>query len=230
MSSQLVRDLRRQGAADGRSASVRIDRVEAMVARMATTVVRAFGADELRQRLGAEDALDLLAAAGEDTDRIRDRWDAERKAQEAAAPRQVSVVLDEGYGGDPAHDLRVTDAIMRGASNAELRQITSQVQAEYAERARQAAQKDSLNFMWTDSRGQRRYGDRVAALGVSADPRTGAPLQRSAVNQSVPELGSEPVGPVSMSDVRQVSGVQPCIEHPGQPGERHCTVCGRPRP
>jgi hypothetical protein len=234
----VIKALRRAGAHDGHAASSRIDRVESMVSWMATTMVKALGPDALLENLGREQALAVLELAGQDTARITARWDAERAEREGRAPKQVSVkhTHPDEAGTDWRHDRRVLDATT--LPDAEYQRVRREVQAEYKQRARQQAEQAEAspvgsNFMWYDSRtGKPVYGDRVAVpLGAPTDPYTGAPAHKTlTVNESVPPLGSEPVPPVSMSDVRAVPTVQPCIEHPGRPGERPCTVCGKPRP
>ena len=231
--SQIVKSLRAQGAHDGRAASSRIDRVESMVRRMAATVVKTVGPDQVLRNAGSrEEALAVLEAAGLDTGPIVARWNAEQAAREAAVPKQVTTHFDSERN-DPRHDPRVVDAIMRGASDAELRQITKQVVAEYRHRiTREAAQASHRrNYMWTDARtGRPVYGDQVPVpLGASTDPHTGTPVQKTlSTNTAVPELGSEPVPAPDMSDVRVMATA--CTEHAGQPGDRYCSVCGRPRP
>jgi hypothetical protein len=132
---------------------------------------------------------------------------------------------------DPRHDERVTDAIMRGASGDELSKILKQVTAEYAERIKRESAEATArgNFMWIDSRtGKPQYGNRVAVpLGVASD-HNGNPRQRSQVNGAVAPLGSEPVGPTPMSDVRPV--VMTCDGHDPSPGQRYCPSCGKARP
>jgi hypothetical protein len=119
---------------------------------------------------------------------------------------------------------------MRGVSGDELSKIINKVTAEYRERiTRQHAEATNrVNFMWVDSRtGKPQYGNSTPVpIGVASD-LDGNPRQRSAVNGSVPPLGSEPVSPPSMADVRVVD--MTCTEHPGLPGDRYCSVCGRPR-
>ena len=231
MTGDLVRSLRKQGAADGRAASSRIDTVEEMVKRMLLVQATCLGTDRLRDSLGREAALEYLAYAGvADTSRIAARWDEEQAEREGRAPKQVTTTRND-LDDDPRHDERVTAAIMRGAGTDELRRILGQVTAEYRERVtREAAEAtDRTNFMWIDSRtGQPQYGNRVAVpLGVASD-HDGNPRQRSQVNGSVAPLGSEPVGEVSMSDVRPVA--MTCSEHDPREGQRYCPHCGKARP
>jgi hypothetical protein len=229
MTGEMLRSMRRQGANDGRAASTRIDRLEQVIRRQCITLAKAIGPDQLRDRLGAELALQVLEDAGADTTRISERWASERSEREGSAPKQVSTTRND-LDADPRHDERVTAAIMRGASGDELSRILKQVTAEYRERiTREAAEgTNRVNFMWIDSRtGRPQYGNSTpVGLGVATD-HDGNPRQRSLVNGSVPELGSEPVGEVSMADVRPVD--MTCSEHSGQPGDRYCSVCGRPR-
>jgi hypothetical protein len=230
----MITKLRRQGAADGRAASSRIDRVEAVVTWMATTMVKALGGpDQVLRNVGnREDALEVLRAAGIDTGPVVARWDAEQREREGKVPKQVTTHYDD-LVNDLRHDPRVTSAIMAGAGNNELRQIISQVSAEYAARIKaEAAEADRrTNFMWTDAKtGRPVYGDAVAVpLGAPIDPFTGAPHQKTlAVNESVPPLGSEPISAPDMRDVRVVATT--CTEHAGAAGDRYCATCGRPRP
>src|SRR6266480_742394 len=135
MTGETLRSLRSQGAHDGRSASSRIDKVEAQNRAVLEVVVKAFGPDALRGKLGDERALAVLEAVGyQGRDQIRVRWAGERQQRERAVAQQI--VTRDGYHGDPRHDQRVVDAVMRGASNEELRQILATVRSEYAARAR----------------------------------------------------------------------------------------------
>jgi hypothetical protein len=228
MTGELVRNLRAQGAHDGRSASVRIDRVEAQNRAVLEVLVQAFGQDALRAKLGDERALAVLEAAHyEGRDQIRAKWAAERQERERAVAQQS--VIHNGFDGDPAHDERVTSAIMAGASREAVRQILGQV-AEYAGRARAEAAAASRrdNFMWKDQSGRERLGNAVPAqLGVATD-YTGNPRQRTVVHNDVAELASEPVTPPDMGDVREV--VRTCSGHEPRPGEKFCPACGKARP
>jgi hypothetical protein len=193
-------------------------------------LVRAFGPDELRERLGPELALELLEGAGEETARIQARWDAERQRQESTT-RQVTTTYNS-LADDPRHDPRVTDAIMAGASDAELRRITQEVVAEYGARIELEAAVASRrrDLMWTDAATGRPVvaGEVPLPIGAAHDPYTGNPVQKTlTVNESVPELGSEVVPPPYMGDIREAAPVvQPCTSHLGQPGDRYCREGG----
>jgi hypothetical protein len=195
-------------------------------ARRGNRVVRR---DGLRKRLGDELALELLASTGENTAQIKAKWQAERQRQESTT-RQVTTHYGD-LDDDPRHDPRVTDAIMRGASNDELRQIISQVTAEYAHRikaeAAQAARRK--DFMWVNQHGVPQYAGEVPLpLGAAHGP-DGSPVQKTlSVDKSVPPLGSESITAPYMGDVRVVATT--CTEHAGQAGDRYCSTCGRLRP
>lgn len=235
--SPIVAKLRAQGAHDGRSAGVRIDKVEAAVGRQDKLLVAlAGGPDGVRAKLGDDErALAVLASAGyENLDPLRQRWAEERRQRERAA-QQVTV----RYSGDelePDQDQRVLDAIARDASDAELfGKIIPAVRKEYADRARAEASRreDVADFMWTDQRGRAVFGNRTPVpVGVSTDPATGQPRQRTlVVNHAVPELGSEEVPPPDMRDIAAMEEMsRVCREHVPRQGEKFCPSCGKRRP
>src|SRR5205823_7979520 len=104
MTGDTLRSLRRQGAADGRAASSRIDRVEQVVRRQAIVLAKALGPDLLRDRLGPELALEVLGDAGADTTKIAARWDAEAGDREDRAPKQASTRYTTPDEGDWRYD------------------------------------------------------------------------------------------------------------------------------
>lgn len=222
-SSPAVRALRSAAAYDGRSASARIDRVEAVLRAQSQMLVKSLGTDALRDRLGEEEALFVIEAAGMDPAPLRGKWDRDRRERERASG-QVSTKTGEGYEGDPRHDPRVTAAIMAGASSEALGRITAQVTAEYQARAeREARSAVHKDFMWIESRdGKPRYGGGTGQpLGVRQDA-AGNPQQWSTTNTAVPALGSEEVGPPDMSDFRPRV---PC-SHSSRPDGKYCPDCG----
>jgi hypothetical protein len=233
-SSEGLRSIRSQAAHDGRAASQRIDRVEAQQRWALEVVAEALGPDALRVKLGQERALAFLVAAGWDAhkvDQTRDRWEVDRRERERSVSQQtMRSYSGNGFEGDPRHDERITEAVMRGASNEELRQIMRQVGAEYRQEATRKASEAqrSRDVLWTGRDGRPVLASAPAPLGVSSDPRTGNPRQRSVVRRSVPEPGSEPVGETPMGDVRPVATV--CTAHVARAGDKFCPVCGKPRP
>jgi hypothetical protein len=94
------------------------------------------GPDELRNLIGRERTLRIAGYAGIDPAGMAAGWD----DQERAVMRQASTRMGEDYSQDPAHDPRVTDAIMAGMPMAEISRIRQQVTAKYRERARAAAE------------------------------------------------------------------------------------------
>jgi hypothetical protein len=222
MAGPLVRDARSQSAADGRAASQRIDRVEQQTRTVLETVVAALGADGLRAKLGEDRALEMLEAAGyQHTDAIRAKWQQDARERSRSVSQTTVRSYNGGYEGDPAHDQRITDAIMAGASGGELRQIMAVVAREYGEQAaRKAAEAQRrADVLWIDRSGKPVVANSThVPLGVGADPYTGRPAQQSIVHRGVAALGSEPVGETPMSDVRPVATT--CTEHSGHEGDR----------
>ena len=229
-SGEVLRSMRKQGAADGRAALTRIDRLEQVIRRQCITLAKAIGPDQLRDRLGAELALEVLEDAGADVTRISERWASERSEREGRAPKQVTTTRND-LDDDPRHDERVTDAIMRGVSGDELSKIINKVTAEYRERITRehAEATNRVNFMWVDSRtGKPQYGNSTPVpIGVASDhDGNPAPAERGEWLRAA-SWAASPLAPPSMADVRPVD--MTCTEHPGQPGDRYCSVCGRPR-
>jgi hypothetical protein len=226
--------VRSQGAHDGRAASQRIDRVEAQQRWALEVVAEALGPDALRVKLGPERALEFLRGAGWDAHRveqIRDKWEADRRERERSVSQQTVRRYGDGFEGDPAHDPRITDAIMAGVSGDQLRAVTREVGAEYREaaRSREAAAARTRDVLWTDRTGRPVVASSTAVpLGVPADPHGGGPRQRSTVHRLVAELGSEVVGAPRMDDVRPVPVL--CTAHPARQGDKYCPQCGKPRP
>lgn len=125
---------------------------------------------------GQQDALRCLRAAGYSPEPASQRW-----AEEAPLQRQSSRQTGDLYADDPAHDPRVTAALLAGRPRAEVAELVAEVAAE-RQRAQEEAASAAPGVMWTT-----RNGD------VVRDGGPAAPLvpQRSAVRQSVPPLGAE---------------------------------------
>ena len=135
---------------------------------------------------GREDALRCLRAAGYPPEPQAQRW-----AEEAPLRQQSGTVAGSLYAEDPSHDPRVTEALLAGASMAEVSDLIAEVRAERqqaeqeARAAAQAAGHDP-GVLWVTREG-----------AVLRDGGAVTPLvrQRSVVRQSVEPLGSEPVPP-----------------------------------
>ena len=219
--------------------------LEADLKAIADAVFCFTSADALRNKIGRASVLRIARLAGRDPAALRDQWSEDDKRVQ----QQSTLRTGEGYEGDPAHDSRVVAEIMSGASAGKVNSTLAAVRREFAQEA--AERHKAANGTRRPQPGVVTEGMGQAELfralegaqghhdlpapgwGASQDPVTGAPVQRSAVNHAVPELGSEDVGPVPMSDVRTVvtpdrSGF--CTEHAGPAGDRFCSVCGRPRP
>jgi hypothetical protein len=97
------------------------------------------------------------------------------------------------YAEAPAHDSRVTSAILRGAGDAEIGRVLAEVTAEYGQRAvaERQGREQSRGVMWDTPRGTL-HESPAGPMGVSLD-LNGYPVQRSAVNADVPPFGSEEV-------------------------------------
>jgi hypothetical protein len=135
---------------------------------------------------GREDALRCLRAAGYPPEPVAQRW-----AEEAPLRQQSSTVAGDLYANDPAHDPRVTEALLAGASMAEVGDLIAEVRAERQQagqeaRAAAAAAGVDPGVLWVTREG-----------AVLRDGGAVTPLvpQRSVVRKDVPELGSEPVPP-----------------------------------
>jgi hypothetical protein len=127
-------------------------------------------------------AVRLLTAAGLDTAGITDRYRED-------APQQSSSSGGAGpWAGSPDHDPRVTRALLRGASDAELSKIREQVTAEYRQTAAQRAARRQSAVMWRTPSGEAVRDGSGAPPGVSLSP-DGAPVQRSVTYAD--EAGSE---------------------------------------
>jgi hypothetical protein len=232
--SEGMRSIRSAAAHDGRAASARIDRVEAQQRWALQVVAEALGPEALRGKLGQERALEFLRVAGWDAHRVEqigDQWEQDRRERERSVSQQTVRRYGDGYEGDPAHDQRITDAIMAGVSGEQLRQVMITVGQDYRqEAARKAeAQRRTQDVLWQGRDGRPVVASSTAVpLGISADPHGGGPRQRSTTHRSVPELGSEPVGETPMGDVRPVPVI--CTEHVARQGDKFCPVCGKPRP
>jgi hypothetical protein len=105
--------------------------------------------------------------------------------------QQSGTVAGNLYAGDPSHDPRVTEALLAGASMAEVADLIGEVRAERQQvrqeaRATAAAAGHDPSVLWVTREG-----------AVLRDGGAVTPLmpQRSAVRRDVPELGSEPVPP-----------------------------------
>ena len=125
---------------------------------------------------GAEAALRCLRAAGLDPDPQARRW-----AAEAPRQRQASYRPGDLYAGDPAHDPRVTAAILAGEPMDAVADLTAQVTAE---RRREAEEAEAAlpvppDVLWMTREGK----------AVREGSGHGAPLtaQRSIVRREVPE-------------------------------------------
>ena len=135
---------------------------------------------------GREDALRCLRAAGYPPEPQAQRW-----AKEAPLRQQSGTVAGSLYAEDPSHDPRVTEALLAGASMAEVADLVAEVRAERQQaqqdaRAAAAAAGHDPGVLWVTREG-----------GVVRDGGAVTPLvpQRSVVRKDVPELGSEPVPP-----------------------------------
>lgn len=93
---------------------------------MARIMLDEFGAERLWQRYGEERTLAIAKLAGEDTDALKARM----TETPADAPNSVTIKGGPGYDQDPAHDPRVTDAIMAGKPWDEINTIMREVTAE----------------------------------------------------------------------------------------------------
>ena len=76
---------------------------------------------------GREDALRCLRAAGYPPEPQAQRW-----AEEAPLRQQSGTVAGNLYAGDPSHDPRVTEALLAGASMAEVADLIGEVRAEHS--------------------------------------------------------------------------------------------------
>lgn len=209
--------------------------------------------DQLRNLVGRENVLRLAAYAGIDPAGMLAGWD----EQDRKMQRQSSTKTGEDWRDAVDHDPRVLAAmglepdgnggviqVGPGKSTAEISRISKQVAAEHAERARErerAADRPrqpspggitatgSLADAWRSVEGFQPPRETLPPppIGVRQGPR-GEPVQQSYVDRSVAELGAEKIGATPMSDVRQV--VITCTQHPGDPSERFCPVCGKARP
>jgi hypothetical protein len=86
----------------------------------------------------------------------------------------------------------VVQAIVKGATDAELNTVRQQVAAEYRAQAAERQARRQSAVMWHTRDGIPVVDGAPAVLGASYGP-SGAPVQRSVVNPDVPELGSERV-------------------------------------
>jgi hypothetical protein len=134
--------------------------------------------DLLRARLGADDADAILADAG--------------VTAPPAVPRGPAQVKSSPWAGSPDHDPRVVQALVHGASDAELAKIRAGVAAEYAGRALERQAQRQSAVMWRTRDGTPVTDGGPAVLGASYGP-SGAPVQRSAVHGDVPGPGSEEI-------------------------------------
>ena len=133
---------------------------------------------------GAQAALRCLRAAGLDPDPQARRW-----AAEAPLQRQASSRPGDLYAGDPAHDPRVTAAILAGEPMDAVADLTAQVTAE---RRREAEEAEAALPVPPDVLWMTREGRPVRESRQATPFRA----QHSIVRRDVPELGSEPAQPV----------------------------------
>lgn len=131
------------------------------------------GPDVLRRITDPETALTVLDSVGSGARELAETWQADAPLNPGPAQRTSSA-----WAGSPEHDPRVTELLLRGAPDAEVRAALRQVREEAAGKAIQKAARD-----------REYYGrDMPAAVGVSTGPG-GVPLQASTVHNDVRELG-----------------------------------------
>lgn len=94
--------------------------------------------------VGRSDALRVLRMAGHNAESHAQAW-------RDAAPAQRQASNAGPWAGEPSHDPRVTAAVMRGASAAEVAAIRAEVAAEYASAA---AARQPSGEMWRTASGE----------------------------------------------------------------------------
>lgn len=178
------------------------------------------GPDALRAVVGRADALALLRLAGLDTERIAGTW-----AESEPAVRQVSKASPGmGYDRDPLHHPAVVEAILRGATGAEINRLIDVAVAELAEAA-QVGPPGSYPEP-TDTG--------VAGVNYTRIGNQKVPVQRS---DRTPEqmqqwwLADPAHSPDALARAaareRPVTGFVTVCAHSGQPG-KFCGRCGAP--
>jgi len=137
-------------------------------------------------------AVRLLQEGGFDVAGITSRWRADGLRQ-ASAGQSATAGL---WASSPDHDSRVVQALLRGASDAELSTIRQQVKAEYDGKAFERQRRQDEYYGRTGaqavSRGPRPMPS-MPPMGFAAQDERGVPVQ---VSRTVPGSGGPPEGAV----------------------------------
>lgn len=148
------------------------------VAWMAAQMARQGGGsapDVLRQALGRDDALRILRMAGMNAGPVAASW-------ADAAPGRPAQSRSDFWDRFPDHDRDFVAG----------RRALPDVAADYDARRRERQAQRQSSVLWQTRDGTPVTDGGAAVTGASFGP-SGAPVQRSAVNTGVPELGSEQV-------------------------------------
>jgi hypothetical protein len=129
---------------------------------------------------------EVLDAAGVHAAGPADSWGAEAGRQ-ASSQSAVKAM----FAASPEHDPRVTQAILAGASDAEVSRLLAEVVQEYGERQAERKARQVPGVLWNTRSGPLMESG-WAPVGVSLGP-DGAPRQRSVTHADVAPLGAEEV-------------------------------------